>query len=242
MSNTPKFNWATLSRYDLFRGLNSLRSQVVDKPLSPHKLHQIFYTHIKSVLPIRITKKIDPEVRKGEVWIGGMYHSDFDQEYRKAIEVSFNYHPGDVRVVISSSRWKRICFLFADTVLHEVIHMRQYRIRNFVTIPEYPSTAECAKQRADQSYYGCRDEIDAYGFNLACELYDRFGTNYNKAIDYLENGKHKRNKKSVYYAYLKAFDFDYNHKVIKRLKKRAMRYFPYAQIGKPFKTADWLYS
>lgn len=242
MLSISTFNWANLNRKDLFKIINSLRSKIVDKSLSPHQLHEIFSTHLKAHLPIRVSKKYDPIVSKGEIWIGGMYYSDLDQEYRRAIEISFNYNPTKLKLTVNSYRWKRMCMLFADTVLHEVIHMRQYRIRNFKEILEYPSTAECAKQRASQSYYGCRDEIDAYGFNLACELYDRFGTNYNQAINYLEHGSHKRNKKSVYYEYLKAFDFDTNHKVIKRLKKRAMRYFPCAQIGKPFKSSDWLYS
>lgn len=242
MSNITPFNWSTLDRRSLYGVLNKIRSKVINKPLVVHDLHSLIAEQIKANLPIRVGKRFDPKVKKGELWIGGLYHSDLDQEYRKSIEVTFNYNPGSSKLTITASRWKRICTLFADTVLHEVIHMRQYRVRNFKLIPDYPSTAECTKQRESQSYYGHRDEIDAYGFNLACELYDRFGSNYNKAIDYLENGKHKRSKKSVYYEYLKAFDFDYNHKVIKRLRKRAMRYFPYAQIGKPFKTQDWLYS
>lgn len=241
MSNTI-FNWSDLDRYSLFEILNSLRSSIVGKTLSPVKLHNLFSKHLKSQLPVRISKKLDTTVDKGQIWLGGVYYSDLDQDYNKSIEVSFNYNPETTKLKITSYRWSRMCILFADTVLHEIIHMRQYRIRNFNSIPDYPSTVECAKQRADQRYYGNRDEIDAYGFNLACELYDRFGTNFKQAIDYLENGSHKRNKRSVYYSYLKAFDFNYNHKVIKRLKKRARRYLPYAVIGKPFKTADWLYS
>lgn len=242
MPTISPINWSTLDRYYLYGLLNKLRSSIVGKTIGVHDLHSLIANHIKSTLPIRISKKYDTEVKQGQVWIGGLYYSGLDQEYRKAIEVTFNYHPGTTKLTITAYRWKRICTLFADTVLHEVIHMRQYRVRNFKELPDYPSTVECAKQRADQSYYGNRDEIDAHGFNLACELYDRFGEDYNKAMHYLDHGNHKKNKKSVYYAYLNAFDFDQTHKVIKRLRKRAMRYLPYAQIGKPFKTLDWLYS
>lgn len=242
MPTTSTFNWSNLDRYYLYELLNEIRAKVVGKELLIHDFHLIVAKHLRSNLPIRVSKKFNPTVKNGEIWVGGVYYADKDEDYYKAIEVNFNYHPKVEKIKVTSYRWKRLCLLFADTLLHEIIHMRQYRIRNFEQSLDYPSTAECAKQRADQGYYGNRDEIDAYGFNLACELYDRFGTNYNQAIDYLENGNHKQNKRSIFYAYLKAFDFDTEHQVIKRLKTRALRYFPYAIIGKPFKTPTWLYS
>jgi len=40
--------------------------------------------------------------------------------------------------------------------------------------------------------------------------------------------------------YLKAFDYNHDHKIIKRLKKRVIRYLPNAELGRPYRTADWI--
>jgi hypothetical protein len=34
---------------------------------------------------------------------------------------------------------------------------------------------------------GCSDEIDAYGFNIACELLYRFNNDADKVIEYLND-------------------------------------------------------
>jgi hypothetical protein len=45
--------------------------------------------------------------------------------------------------------------------------MRQFRRRNFKQLPDYASNAEKSEIREEQEYLGCKDEIDAYSFNIA---------------------------------------------------------------------------
>jgi hypothetical protein len=40
--------------------------------------------------------------------------------------------------------------------------------------------------------------------------------------------------------YLKAFNHDHNHVIIKRVKKKVIRYIPYAKLGKPYRKKDWI--
>jgi hypothetical protein len=41
--------------------------------------------------------------------------------------------------------------------------------------------------------------------------------------------------------YLDTFDHDHDHKVIRKLKKKVVNYIPNAiELGKPYKTSDWL--
>ena len=49
-----------------------------------------------------------------------------------------------------------------------------------------------------------------------------------------------RLKRNSYKDYLNAVDHNHNHTVIKKLKKKIIHYLPYAEIGKPYKTSDWL--
>jgi DNA-binding NtrC family response regulator len=129
----------------------------------------------------------------------------------------------------------------ADTVLHEIMHMRQYRRRKFKDLPDYASTAARAEKRQEQEYLGNSDEIDAYSFNIACELLDKFHGNTKKAVNYLnEHQKGLRRRHNCWRMYLKAFDYEHNHPIIQRVKKKVIRYMPHALNGKPYRNKDWI--
>lgn len=235
------FNWSILDRRGLTALLWSVYPEIVDQPITATKAHSILSKHIKRYLPVRINKKLDAEVEKDWIYVGGCYYSDYDQDYIKCIEVNFHYPLFYKKIIISKTRFKRICKSFADVILHEIIHMRQYRRREFKIIPDYESNAERHEQRVEQSYLGCPDEIDAYGFNMACELLDKFNGNTRKVYEYIGK-KHRRGqlKSTTLRMYLKAFDYNQNHKIVKKVKAKAIRYIPNAEIGRPYRTADWI--
>lgn len=240
MGSRKPFNWSQLDRYNLNAMLNKAGASIVGKKLSIAEMHRILSTHIKSHLPIRVKYKEDPGQEPGLIYIGGTYYSDYDRTGKRQIEVVLSYCLFDEYLTISRARWQRLCSLFADTILHEVVHMRQYRTRKFKSIPGYESTAHLAKQRKDQEYYGDKDEMGAFSFNIACELVDKFGYKPNEIWNYLDSNACKRNKRSTYLRYLKAFDFNHDHKIIRKIKRKIMHQLPYACHGKPFKTSDYL--
>lgn len=236
-----RFDWSILDRKGLISMLWQFYPEIVDKKFKPQQLQKLLSKHIKKYLPVRIVKKMDASVEQGWVYIGGCYYSDWDQEKKKCIEISFVYNPLDEYIVIDKNRYKRMCHTVADVVLHEIIHMRQYRRRKFKIIPDYESNAEKDELRQEQSYFGCSDEIDAYSFNIACELLDKFKGDADLVIDYV--GKtHRRGqlKSNNLRSYLKAFEYNHNHPIIKRLKTRVIRYIPHALQGKPYRNKDWI--
>ncbi len=236
-----KFDWSSLDRIYLYELFKSLSDSVVGQELPVKKLHKLFADHLRKHLPIRVKKSLDFEVDYNFVYIGGTYYSDYDREKKKSIEIVFTYNPFQETIRLTRLRFYRMCLLFADTILHEVIHMRQYRRRKFKILPDYASTADKARQRDEQSYLGCTDEIDAYGFNIACELITKFDNNKTKIQKYLnEDQKGRRRRHNSWRMYLVAFDHDHQHPIIKRLKKKVIRYLPYAEIGKPYRNKDWI--
>ena len=240
MTRKTQFNWSLLNRYNLYSMLYSARAKVVNKKLTVDKIHAILRKHVKSHLPIRVKLDRDANNDAGIIYVGGLYDSIKDRKGSRAIELVLSYNPNDSHIKLTSYRWTRMCWLFADTILHEIIHMRQYRARSFKPIPGYQSTAQYAKERKEQEYYGDKDEIGAFSFNIACELYDRFGNDYGQAVKYMNSDEAKRHKRTTYYRYLKTFDFNHNHPIIKTVKKRIKFYLPYAPYGKPFVTTDHL--
>lgn len=230
--NVP-FDWSLLNRKSLSDILWSIAPSIVNKSLTASEFHQLIYTQIKRHLPVRVAKKIDSTIEQTLVYIGGMYYGDYDQMAWKSIEVIFLYHSKDSILKTSPKRFRRICCCFADTILHEIVHMRQYRRRSFKYAVEY------TKGNLDQRYLGCTDEIEAYSFNIACELMEKYHNDQDRVIVHL-NSETRKKKKDSWQAYLDAFNYDHNHPIIKRVKQRVIRYLTCAEIGKPFKTKHWL--
>lgn len=235
------FDWFSLNRDGLFDVLYSAKDSIVGQKLTIEQVHSRLARVVREFLPIRIKKVKDNKVDSGWVWVGGSYCSGSDQDGKKCITIDFAYNKNDKQISISERRFSRLCIGFADTVLHEIIHMRQYRRRNWRVIPDYPSTAKRSSQREEQSYLGCRDEIDAYAFNIACELMDKFNFSEKKVIKYMnENQKGLNRRHNCYRMYLKAFSHDHSHPIMKRLKKKVVSYLPQAKLGKPYRNSEWI--
>lgn len=237
----PKFDWSLLDRYALYDYFQQIKDQIVGQVLAPDEFHKIVSRHIKRQLPVRVAKKYDLAVQDNWVWVGGTYFSDYDERKQKCIQVDIVYNMLDEHINYNRARFNRFCITLSDVILHEIIHMRQYRRRGWKMLPDYASTAEKTEQRNQQSYYGCTDEIDAYAFNIACELLRRFKNDQTAVEHYLSITPNRRSIASHSLKnYLKAFNWDYDHPIIKRLKSRTIRYLPNAIIGKPYRNRDWI--
>ncbi len=239
MSRKP-FNWSLLDRQSLYSMLYGLKPFIVGKRLDVKQIQKLLSAHIKQYMPIKVVMAKCPTHEIGLIYIGGTYYATADIDGNRQVEIVFSYNTNSTTIKLSDTRWSRMCNLFADTILHEVVHMRQYRTRDFKQIPGYESTAYYARDRKAQEYYGHRDEMGAFAFNIACELYDRFDDDFDAAKKYLDSNLAKRSKKTCWHKYLKTFDWNHNHPVIRSMKKKIIRNLPYAQIGKPFKTPDYL--
>jgi hypothetical protein len=221
--------------------LYELKPKIVDKRLPIAEVISIISKHIKSHLPVKITSNRFKPVKPGEVWIGGAYHSYLDNLGNKRfIEVELVFPTTANTMKTSSYRWERMCRLFADTVLHEIIHTRQYRARNFKDIPGYESTAYYAKDRREQEYYGHRDEMGAHSFNLAQELIDKFDFDTAAISNYLDSPVPKRVRPNSWGRFMKAFEYDHSHPKVVQMKRKIMTQLENAYLGKPFKTTNHL--
>lgn len=240
MSRKP-FNWSLLDRSTLYSMLYQLKGEIVGRRISIDELTSILSKHIKRHLPVKVTSSRIKEAREGEVWIGGMYHSDYDKKgYTRFIEVQLAYPEVIENTKITNYRWERICTVFADIMLHEIIHCRQFRARNFKAIPMYQSNAQYAKERKEQEYYGDRDEMGAHSFNIAQEMIDKFGWDIVAIKQYMDKTPKRKTRPTTWQRFLKAFDWDHTHPKVCQMKRKILKQLEYAHIGKPFKTSDHL--
>jgi hypothetical protein len=235
------FNWSALDRDNLYSMLYQLKPEIVDKRLSIAEITSILSKHIKQHIPLKVTSNRYKPVKPGEVWIGGAYHSYLDNAGNKRfIEVELAFPTTANTMKTSLYRWERMCRLFADTVLHEIIHTRQYRARNFKDIPGFESTAYYAKDRREQEYYGHRDEMGAHSFNLAQDMIDKFGFDTKAIKEYLDSAVPKRVRPNGWGRFMKAFEYDHSHPKVIQMKRKIMTQLENAHCGKPFKTNNHL--
>ena len=235
------FNWSQLDRATLYSMLYELKPEIVDRRLPIGEITRQLSKHIKSHLPVKVVSSRHKPVKAGEVWIGGAYYSHLDKAKKKRfIEVELAFPINVETMKTSSYRWERICTLFADTILHEIIHVRQYRSRNFKDIPGYESTAYYAKDRAWQQYYGDRDEMGAHSFNIAQDMIDKFEFDPKAIKEYLDSPVPKRVRPNGWGRFMKSFEYDHNHPKVIQMKRKIMTQLENAYYGKPFKTTNHL--
>jgi hypothetical protein len=241
VAKLSKFDWSILDRDGLADLFWYIYPEVTGKDITVAQFHNKLSKHIKKYLPIKVTKRRDPKVEFNWTYVGGTYYSDLDKSRQRCIELLLVYNTFQDKINMPARRYHRMCYSMADTILHELMHMRQYRRRKFKDLPDYASTAEKTEQRQEQEYLGNSDEIDAYSFNIACELMGKFKNNPNQVIKYLnEDQKGLRRRHNGWRMYLKAFDHNHDHPIIKRTKKKIIKYLPHAVIGKPYRNKDWI--
>lgn len=241
MAGKTKFNWYDLDRYTINDYMLKLGPKLIGQEIPIDKFQRLIATHIRKIGPIKVKKTRDLKVETNQVWLGGCYHSDKDEDRETSIELIFVYAGFEETIKISSVRFKKLAMHVADTLLHEIIHMRQFRKRKFKYLADYDSQAARSKVREEQSYLGCADEIDAYSFNIACELHDKFQGDRKQILQYLdENQKGKVRRHNSWRMYLKAFQHDHRHPIIQKVKKKAVKYLPHAEVGKPFRKNEWI--
>lgn len=235
------FNWAGLTRSVLIKQLSELRDRVVDQTISVTELTRLLKKHIRSHLPVSITSSRYAPVPRNTIWLGGVYDSELDRKKRKRfIEVQLAFSPQDRRLHFSHYRFHRLCRRYADLILHEVIHCRQFRARKFKAIPGYQSTAIYAQDRREQEYYGDLDEMGAHAFNIACNLVDRYGLDRKKCIHYLNNTPRRYKKATAWQDYLQAFNWNHGHYRVRKMKTLIIRNLEMAATGKPFRNNNFL--
>lgn len=232
------FDWSNLDRNSLILDILSLNKILTRKKISILDFHILISKTLKSKLPIKIQKVYSNRVSKHDFYVGGYYEFDKDQIGLKSINLVFQFNNKNDFLKFNKFNIVDAAKSIADTILHEIIHMRQYRRRNFKFLSNYNSRSNNFFKKRTQEYLGNPDEIDAYGFNIACDLLDKFN-NQRYIIKYLNKSKNFDDN-TQWTMYLEAFDYDHNHKIIQRLKRKIIKHIPHAIKGKPYNNKKWI--
>lgn len=231
------FNWNWIDRYFLIDYLLQIENKIVKKNLTVDQFHKIITTHLKKLLPLKFKKIYNPIVKSNTIHIGGKYYYWLDEQHKKSIQIEFQYSTNNNYINFSSNKFYYNCYLITNVILHELIHMKQFRSRRFKLTKGYRSKSKNFILKDQQEYLGHADEIDAWAFGIACELNDIFG-DYEKIINFISKIKYSTKKSYTLDLYLKTFKNDPS--VIEKLKRKIIKYIPFANNGKPFRHSSFI--
>ena len=124
--------------------------------------------------------KIKMNRRKGvdldTVIVSGLYDPVEDEDGYPSIFLYVSFNPEQEHIDLSTFDWQQLCIDVIECCGHEIVHQEQYRSRDFDIGPTlFLSGCDDDLVREEQEYLGSEDEVEAYGFSIAIEMFLRHG-------------------------------------------------------------------
>lgn len=165
---------------------------------------------------VKLKTHRDKAVDKNQVVIAGYYDPEEDAANYSSITLFVTFNPNQKKISIKDINWTQLCIDLIECSGHEIVHQTQYRSREFdISSHYFISLSKNDHKRHDQEYLGNPDEIEAYGYSIATEVYLKYSP---KELTL----KHI-SRSSLYKAYVAAFGAE--HMVVKNLIIFAGHYY-----------------
>jgi hypothetical protein len=206
------------TRHEVLRVLTDLNDQVVNVMFPAGDLIGLLGEFIATRFRVDVVSAEANEVEINDISVNAYYDPDLDERKKIAIELVLITNPNSQFIMLDDMTWLAFSNGIADSLAHELIHMRQHRLREFEDVSVRHATAFNEHPDA-QEYLADPDEIDAYAFNIAQEL-----KVHQNPIQKLNQIKDIKLEDSVnLWAYVQTFDRNPDHPVIKRLLKKVYK-------------------
>lgn len=202
-------------RSDVLNVMTDLKESVVDVLFPITDFLDLLGEFIATRFRVDVVAAHSSDVDMDDININAYYDPDLDERKKVSIELVLITNPNTEHIMLDSTAWMNLCLLVADSLAHELIHMRQNRARDFEDVAIKHATA-FNEHRDAQDYLGDPDEIEAYAYNIAQELQAQ-----KNPLAKLYNPQDISVTDSInLFAYVQTFDKDAKHPVIKRLLKK----------------------
>ena len=209
--------------------LEELREHLVNQVmLTDEVVHTIGY-HLGTRFRIDVSHAESIEIDHNDIDFNAYYDSGLDENGDISIELYIITNPDNDFIILDNDEFNSITRRCADSIIHEVIHMKQSRSRGFLEVDDMAYCMVEDEQLESQLYLGSADEIHAYGYNIAYELLDK--GDLQTSLKKLEKVTSIKMEDSInLWAYVNTFGKEVDHPVLKRLIKRI--YKSLYEIGK----------
>ena len=211
------------TRKEVLDILEDIKPKIVNQFLSVDELVQDLGVFIGERFNIDVKHAEAGQVDQNDIELNGYYDGGLDEVGDTAIEVYLITNPMQDVIIIDAEQFDIIARKIADTLSHEVIHMSQFRARDFLEVEriEY-SDIEEDEEEDERGYLSSPDEINAYAYNIANELLEKNALPV--VLQKLNRLKDISIEDSLnLWAYVNAFEKNTNHPVLKRLIKKVYK-------------------
>ena len=206
------------TRHEVLRVLGDLDDKVVDVMFPAGDIIGLIGEFIATRFRVDVVGSEANEVEINDIAVNAYYDPDLDERKKIAIELVLVTNPNTNYIMFDDTSWLMFCLTIADSLAHELIHMRQHRQRCFEDVSQRHATAFNEHPDAAE-YLSDPDEIDAYAFNIAQEL-----KIHPNPIQKLNQLKDIKLEDSInLWAYVQTFDKNPDHPVIRRLLKKVYK-------------------
>lgn len=214
------------TRKQVLEIMEELRPEIANQFLTTDELVVKYGMFIGTRFNVDVKHAETAQVEPNDIELNGYYDGGLDEFGDIPIELYLITNPMIDISLIDNNQFDLISRKIADTLSHEVIHMKQYRARDFLEV-ETVGYSEYEEEEFDEEeesrlYLSSPDEINAYAYNIANELLDRH--EYPQVLEKLNKVTDIQIEDSVnLWAYIRAFDKDTQHPVIRRLIKQVYK-------------------
>lgn len=165
------------------------------------------------------------QIDRGDMNLNATYDPWDDEDELDPYRIELLFNPKDKKSIkFDTTALEEIKHRLIDALEHEMIHSVQYQKRDFKQQKGYRS------QDREQEYLGNQDEIEAFAKNISSELLRH--ADKEQATDMLRSVKNTTELRDKLgnllspnlVGYLRAWDFNTRHPVIKKLLKKVYNY------------------
>jgi len=205
-------------REQIYDICNDIKPKIIDQVFEVEKLVDLAGNFISRRFRVDTLHAKALEVEQGELNINAFYDPEKDERGKVSIELVIVTNPSDKYIILDEELFNLFIKHLADSLAHELIHMRQARSRDFLNVTHR------ARQNTDLDesiqYLSDPDEIDAYAYNIATELRD-----HPNPIQKILNPKTIAIQDSAnLWAYIQTFHKNLDNPVLKKLLKKIYKY------------------
>jgi len=172
-----------------------------------------------------VTVDYADQIDQGDMNLNATYDPWDDEDELDPYRIELLFNPKDKKgIKFNTTALEEIKHRLIDALEHEMIHSLQYQKRDFKQQKGYRS------RDREQEYLGNQDEIEAFAKNISSELLRH--ANKEQATDMLRSVKNTTELRDKIgnllspnlVGYLRAWDFNTRHPVIKKLLKKVYNY------------------
>ena len=215
-----------MDRQELEKNLSSFFAYLtMEDDLRPKLIAKQLRQTLKSLGVGEVTVDYVDDIDQGDMNLNATYDPWDDEDELDPYRIELLFNPKDKNgVKFSQDALEEIKHRLLDALEHEMIHSLQYQKRDFKQQRGYRS------KNREQEYLGNQDEIEAFAKNISSELLRH--ADKEQAIDMLRSVKNTTELRDKIgnllspnlVGYLRAWEFNTRHPVIKKLLKKVYNY------------------